>query len=178
MQPDSTGLREREANVGAKPFQRLAIFGWLTAVLVLGADQLTKWWALSVMHVNEHAAIVVTSFFNLVLVHNRGVSFGMLSTSSAIMPWVLKALALGIMAVLVRWLHRSTNRLTALALGLVLGGAAGNVIDRARLGAVVDFLDFHLAGYHWPAFNVADAAICCGVLLLLFDSLFCSKQRT
>ncbi len=78
---------------------------------------------------------------------------------------------------LVLWLRRTDQLLTGLGLGLVIGGAAGNVVDRIRFGAVVDFLDFHLAGYHWPAFNVADAAICVGAALMLADGLLVRRSQ-
>lgn len=145
--------------------------GFLVAIPVVLLDQLTKWLVLADL-MEPHRTVVVTGFFNLVLVWNRGVSFGMFNADSAWGPTILSALALVIAVCLVIWLRRVTNPLVATAIGLVLGGAIGNVIDRARFGAVVDFLDFHAFGYHWPAFNVADSAISVGVALLLYDSLF------
>jgi signal peptidase II len=90
----------------------------------------------------------------------------------------LTALAAGIGAFLIVWLYRETRSVTRLALWLVLAGAVGNTIDRIRFGAVVDFLDLHVAGYHWPAFNVADSAIVVGALMILLDSLGPSQSRT
>lgn len=119
--------------------------------------------------------IPVLPFFNLVLVWNQGVSFGLFGDGSA-GPWLLVLLAAGIVAALVFWLRKADSLLSVAALGLVIGGAVGNVIDRLIHGAVVDFLDFHLAGWHWPAFNVADSAICIGVVMLLAESLFPSRQ--
>ena len=145
--------------------------GLLVALPVILIDQLTKWWMLSVFSEPPYA-IVVTGFFNLVLVWNRGVSFGLFDTSADWGPFLLSGLALFISICLVIWLRRVESRLVATALGLVLGGALGNVIDRFAHGAVVDFLDFHAFGQHWPAFNVADSAITVGVVLLLYDSLF------
>ncbi|HYE00409.1 MAG TPA: signal peptidase II [Alphaproteobacteria bacterium] len=113
----------------------------------------------------------VTSFFNIVLAWNPGVSFGMFAGAHDLMPWILSAVAIAISAVLLRWLWRAESAMAAAGLGMIVGGAIGNVIDRARFGAVVDFLDFHIAGYHWPAFNVADSGITVGVALLLIDSL-------
>ena len=121
--------------------------------------------------------ISVTGFFNFVLVWNRGVSFGMFGSHSHWGPILLTGLALVISVVLLVWLRRVETRLVATAIGLVLGGALGNVIDRLRFEAVVDFLDFHVLGYHWPAFNVADSAISVGVGLLLYDALFESRRR-
>ena len=101
----------------------------------------------------------VTPFFDLVLVWNQGVSFGLLNGAGGSSPWWLIGLAGAIAALLIAWLWRETRALPQAALWLVLGGALGNVTDRLRFGAVVDFLDFHLGGLHWPAFNVADSAI-------------------
>jgi signal peptidase II len=151
--------------------------GLLVALPVVAFDQLTKWWILAEV-MDPPKTIAVTGFFNLVLVWNRGVSFGLFGSESAWGPILLTVLALGIAAGLVVWLRRAESRLAAAAIGLVLGGAIGNVIDRVRFGAVVDFLDFHAAGYHWPAFNVADSAISVGVGLLLYDGLFESRRKS
>lgn len=121
--------------------------------------------------------IQVTPFFNLVVVWNRGISFGIFDSGAAWMPVVLSVLALIITVALVIWLRRTDRRLTAIAIGLVIGGALGNVIDRVRFGAVLDFLDFHAFGWHWPAFNVADSAITIGVVLILLDSWFESREK-
>jgi signal peptidase II len=149
--------------------------GLLVAVLVAVFDQLSKWVVLMMM-MDPPRIIPVTPFFNLVLVWNRGVSFGFLGqVSSDWVPWLLTALALAIMTVLAWWLREATNRLMVLALGLVIGGALGNIIDRLRFSAVVDFLDFYIAEFHWPAFNVADSAITAGAALILYDALFVSR---
>ena len=145
------------------------------AVLVL--DQATKSAVLSFFE-PPAGPVVVAPYFNLVLVWNRGVSFGVLGDQAgAYMPWVLAALALAIVGFLLAWLRRADGPLAATALGLVIGGAIGNVVDRVRFGAVVDFLDFHVAGYHWPAFNVADAAIVVGAGLLLVGGLFAPRRE-
>lgn len=149
--------------------------GLMAAALVTALDQLSKWVVLEIV-MDPPRIIPVTPFFNLVLVWNRGVSFGFLShASSQWMPWLLTALALAIMAVLAWWLRRAATRLMVLALGLVMGGALGNVIDRLRFGAVADFLDVHIAGVHWPAFNMADSAITVGAALILYDVLFAKR---
>lgn len=153
----------------------MAVRGGLIALLVALLDQASKAWILYGMNMPERPPVEVTSFFNVVLVWNHGVSFGMLSMPSTVMPWILKAIALVIVGVLVRWLCQCKDRWVAIALGLVIGGAIGNVIDRARYGAVVDFLDFHWMAQHWPAFNVADSSIFCGVMLLLWDGLLRRK---
>ena len=93
------------------------------------------------------------------------------------MPIILTLVALAITAVMLSWLWKAENKLSAISLGLVIGGALGNVIDRIRFGAVIDFLDFHFFGFHWPAFNIADAAIFIGVALLLFETIMEPKQR-
>ncbi|MBC7136816.1 MAG: signal peptidase II, partial [Oceanibaculum nanhaiense] len=92
-------------------------------------------------------------------------------------PWILSLVAIIIAAGLFVWLRRARNPLLAVALGLVIGGALGNVIDRVRFGAVVDFLDFHISGYHWPAFNIADAAISLGVVMILYHELFLASGQ-
>ena len=145
--------------------------GALVAGLVLVLDQATK--ALALAHLAPAIAHEVTSFFNLVLVWNQGMSFGMLR--GADQPWLLVGLATVIAAALIAWLLRETKPWSRLALWLVLAGALGNVIDRLRYGAVVDFLDFHLGAWHWPAFNVADAAISVGAVLLVLDGLLLSR---
>ncbi|MGH6912339.1 MAG: signal peptidase II, partial [Geminicoccales bacterium] len=137
----------------------MAGLGWTVALLVVGLDQLTKWAALYLLDLPSRP-IEVTSFFNLVMVWNRGVSFGMFSTGGPLAPWLLSGLALAVVIGLAIWLRRTEHWLIAVGLGLVIGGALGNVVDRLRYGAVVDFLDFHVAGWHWPAFNIADAGIC------------------
>jgi len=162
------------AGPSAEPVRMMRLsaprLGLVLAVLIIVLDQLVKWWILgSVMA--PPRIIPLTSFFNLVLVHNRGVSFGMFDTAPHWLPWALALFAVLIAVALLIWMWRSTDRLLAAALGLVVGGALGNVIDRIRFGAVVDFLDFHVAGYHWPAFNVADSAITVGVALLVLDAL-------
>jgi signal peptidase II len=142
---------------------------------VAALDQLSKW--IIVAHVmNPPVQIEVTSFFNLVLTHNRGVSFGMFAAGSELGKWILVGLALMISGFLVRWLFQSSSPFSIIALGLILGGAVGNVIDRVLIGAVVDFLDFHAFGTHWPAFNVADTTIFLGAAGLIFESFFSKDE--
>ncbi len=144
---------------------------WLAlAVLVILLDQASKLWVLGSFHLGE--SLPVTGFFNLVLVFNSGAAFSFLSDAGGWQKWFFIVLALvisGWLAVMIR--QHAAERLQPLAFALVLGGALGNVIDRLRFGAVVDFLDFHVAGWHWPAFNVADSAITIGVVLLLWQQL-------
>ncbi|MAG96247.1 MAG: signal peptidase II [Rhodospirillaceae bacterium] len=144
--------------------------GLALAVAVLLLDRLSKWALID--ELADLGIVKVTPFFNLVMVWNRGISFGFLQSGHDWAPYLLAALALAVALVLAVWLWRSRRRLTAAALGLVIGGALGNVVDRLLWQAVADFFDFHLMGYHWPAFNIADAAIVAGVAGLLMDGLF------
>ena len=146
------------------------------AMAILVADQLTKWWVLLQFEGLSERGRVVTGFFNLVLVWNRGVSFGLFNNAARLNAIVFSALAVAIVLALLIWLWRVRQTLIGAAIGLVVGGAIGNVIDRLRFGAVVDFLDFHAAGWHWPAFNVADAAICVGVALMALDGLLARRE--
>lgn len=141
------------------------------ALAVIAVDQLSKWWIVERV-MQPPRVIPVTPFFNLVMGWNRGVSFGLFNSDSAAAAWVLSALALAIVAFLLVWMARDDRAGCIAALGIVIGGALGNVADRVRFGAVADFLDFHVFGYHWPAFNAADAAISLGALALLADALF------
>jgi signal peptidase II len=142
----------------------------LLAAAIIVVDFATKAWVLGAFHLRE--SVAVTSFFNLVLVMNPGASFSFLADAGGWQKWFFITLALAISAWLVVLIRRhAAERLMPLALAFVLGGALGNVIDRIRFGAVVDFLDFHVAGWHWPAFNVADSAISVGVALLLWQQL-------
>ena len=149
---------------------------WLAlAAVVLILDQISKAWILENFRHLERLS--VTSFFNLVLVFNPGASFSFLADAGGWQKWFFVGLALMISLWLLSLLRKhAQERLLPTALSLILGGALGNVIDRLRFGAVVDFLDFHLAGYHWPAFNVADSAITVGVALMLWHQFRFGKD--
>ena len=151
--------------------------GLILAVLIATLDQVSKWWIVDTV-MQPPRVIPIADFFNLVLGLNRGVSFGLLNMQSPMGRWILAGLALTIIAALLVWMWRTDKRLVTGALGLIVGGAVGNVIDRVLLGAVVDFLDFHWAGYHWPAFNVADIAISCGATALIWDSFFGENESS
>ena len=142
----------------------------LSAVIIV-LDQASKWLILQVV-MQPPRVIEITGFFNLVLTFNTGVSFGLFGNDSPWGPWLLSGLAVAIVIGLLIWLRQQTHLLPALAIGLIVGGALGNVIDRMHQPGVVDFLDFHVAGWHWPAFNIADSAITIGVALLLYDGFF------
>jgi signal peptidase II len=144
---------------------------WLgLAAAVLVFDQVTKY--VITRNLALHEMIEVAPFFNLVLVYNRGAAFSLLSDAAGWQRELFIAIALAA-SIWIAWLLRkyAAQTLFCLALSLILGGALGNVIDRLLYGAVVDFLDFHAFGYHWPAFNVADSAISCGAVLLIWDAL-------
>ncbi len=149
----------------------------MIALLVLVLDQASKWVILKLV-MDPPRIIEVTGFFSLVLAYNRGVSFGLFSSDWSLGPYVLAGIALLIAIGVYFWVRHQHRVLPLVAAGMIIGGAFGNLIDRLVHGAVVDFLDFHLSGYHWPAFNVADSGIVIGVALLLYDSLFASGKTT
>lgn len=144
------------------------------AALVLVLDQAAKFWA--ERSLTLYAPVEVTGFFNLTLVYNPGAAFSLLSAAGGWQRWVLSGIAVGVGLLIVGWLARLPRQawLQVAALGLILGGAMGNLVDRIRVGMVVDFLDFHYAGLHWPAFNIADAAITVGALCLVIAT--CAEQ--
>ena len=144
------------------------------AAVTFICDRFTKWLLLDVWNLGDRS-YEVAPFFNIVAVWNTGVSFGIFQSQSSTAPFLLSGLALAIVLALFIWLKRVENGFMAVSLGLVIGGAIGNTFDRLAFGAVFDFLDFHVLGYHWPAFNVADSAIVVGVLALLYDGLVRSR---
>lgn len=160
-------------------------FGLIIAGVVFIADQISKWIVLGPGRFSPPGCleagygcrfIELTPFFDLQMVWNRGVSFGLLRADQDLARWGLVALSFGISAVFLYWLKTAERRLTAIALGLVVGGALGNVIDRIRFGAVADFLDFNGLWFPW-VFNVADAAITVGALLLAWDMVFVAETE-
>ena len=151
-------------------------FGLSIAFVIFLLDQFSKWAMLELLHLKSQS-YEITSFFNLVLVWNTGVSFGMFAGNGTVKALILVIVAAVIVVVLLQWLRRSSGRLMPFGIGLVIGGAIGNIIDRLRFGAVVDFLDFHLGDWHWPAFNVADSAICVGVVLLCWQSMTSGNSK-
>jgi len=149
--------------------------GFAVAILVYGIDQLIKWTIVTPLDLPNQpgGAIELLPFFRLLWVENHGISMGFLTAGSASGRWMLVGLTGAIAVAVVYWLWRERNRLDAAALGLVLGGALGNITDRVRLGYVADFLDLHFGNWHpFLVFNVADAAITIGVLLLVLRALF------
>jgi signal peptidase II len=141
------------------------------ALLVLAADQASKWWVLNVLDLPSLGTVAVLPVLNLTMVWNRGVTFGLFNSLG---DWGAPALGVGallVVLVLGVWLTRAERPMVAAAIGAIAGGAVGNVIDRMRFGAVVDFIHAHAWGWSWYVFNVADAAIVCGVAALLLDGL-------
>jgi signal peptidase II len=146
------------------------------AALVVLLDQFSKFalfnWVLA-----ETPEIPVAPFFSLVERYNTGISFSLFATDHDIGPWIFAALAAAIALGLLVWLSQTAERLPAIGLALVIGGAIGNVIDRVRIGAVLDFLLFYWRDWAWPAFNLADSAITVGVAFLIYDGVIGDRRR-
>lgn len=167
------------------------LVGYFVALAILAADQLSKFYIVHHVFGGHHDpfftwlfaradifyvhAKTVTSFFNLVMVWNTGISFGMMQSAHDVMPYVLAGVAGVIACGFAVWMWRAASVFASVVGGLVVGGALGNVWDRLRFGAVADFLDFHAFGFHWPAFNVADAAVVVGVILLIIQQFTAQK---
>jgi signal peptidase II len=145
--------------------------GLAVAAVTLAADQASKWFVLHGLRLGTGDVVTVTSFFDLVLAMNRGISYGLLPQDSELGRWVLVMVNLAAAGLFALWLRRVHSSLLAAALGLLIGGALGNAIDRAAFGAVVDFISLHALEWRWYVFNVADAAIVAGVAGLLYDAL-------
>jgi len=147
------------------------------AALTLLADQAHKAWMLYVYDIGGKGVVPLTPFFDLVLVWNRGISYGLLPQESAVGRWGLILFAFAASFALAVWLARLTAPLGAASIGLIIGGAIGNAIDRINYGAVADFFSLHVLGYQWYVFNIADAAIVAGVVGLLYESLFRGHKK-
>jgi len=152
----------------------LARLGLMTAAVTTLLDQALKLWLLFVVGLQEGDQVRVTPFFDLVLVWNKGISYGLFQQNGPFGQWLLLALTAAAVVLLWIWLARSTSRLMAVSLALIIGGAVGNAIDRVAYGAVADFVLLHLTtgsfSFKWYVFNLADAAIVAGVAGLLYDS--------
>jgi signal peptidase II len=158
-----------------KGVTRLGVGAYLLAALVVALDQASKFWILTVFDLPARVSTPVAGPFHLTFVWDRGVSFGLLRAEADLTRWALAAFSVVVAVFLALWVRTAARRLTAVALGLVIGGAIGNVIDRIRFGAVADFLDFSRLWFPW-IFNVADAAITCGIVLLLLDMLLQERK--
>lgn len=143
---------------------------WMSlSIVVVILDQLTKW--LSLHHLTPYQSKAILPFLNFTLMFNRGAAFSFLSEKSQA-AWLFGAVAIAVSVLIVIWLIRlpRSRNLLAIGLSLVLGGAISNLIDRVHYQFVVDFIDFYVGTWHWPAFNLADSAIVCGVIILLLDA--------
>ena len=153
--------------------------GFVVAAVVIGLDQYTK--ALASAELQYRVPVEITAWFDLMLAHNTGAAFSFLASAGGWQRWFLAGVALVVSLVVSVWLTRlkHSEKMLGIALGLVLGGGLGNLIDRVSLGYVVDFISWHYNDWYWPAFNVADSAICVGAVLLVWDSFFgeSSKQE-
>jgi signal peptidase II len=149
----------------------------LVSAVVIVLDLYTKQWASASLELYRPQEVL--SWLNITLAHNYGAAFSFLSDAGGWQRWFFIVLASAVSLALLVWLLRLARHewITALGLALVLGGAIGNLVDRIQLGYVVDFIDVHFSGWHYPAFNVADSAITCGVILLLLDTLLINSSR-
>ena len=157
------------------PARNIKPWLWLAGIIIL-LDQLSKWVVLGTLQPGDSR--YVAPFWNWVLTFNPGAAFSFLSDAGGWQRWFFTVLALGVSGWIVVLLRRHCNEFRlSLALTMVLGGALGNVIDRVRFGAVVDFIQWHVAGYYWPAFNVADSAITVGAIFLVFSQLTAASKK-
>jgi len=152
------------------------IKGLVLAALIIIADQASKFYLLNILGFTPETRMEIAPFLNVVLVWNKGISFGM-GNSFAQAQLIFLSVAIIIVLVLLIWLYRIQESFVGFALGLLIGGAGGNIFDRITQGQVLDFLDFHFASYHWPAFNLADSAVCVGALMLVSKSMFNSEKN-
>lgn len=148
-------------------------------IAVILSDQLSKWWVMTVF-VPHETRVVVPGFFNLTYITNTGAAFGLFAGDHGVIRQVffVSAALAALVALAYLFIHyRSKDRFFVCGIGLIAGGAVGNMVDRLRFGEVVDFLDFYINKYHWPAFNVADAAICIGVGLFMLGNVRDAKKE-
>jgi len=173
-----------------------SVFNIIMIAFVIVCDQITKWmvteliirpenggksidfvtWISTLPSKVSYAQFEILPFYNIVLVWNYGVSFGMFNNQSTENAFLLVGISLVIAFILLIWMLGSPSKYASLGLALAIGGAFGNIIDRVRFGAVIDYIDIHAMGYHWPAFNVADSAIVVGIGIVIIQSLFFEKK--
>ena len=155
----------------------LSLLGLSLAVAILVVDQVHKWWMLSVYDIQAKGRVTVLSFLDLEFVKNTGVSYGLFLQNTRQGQWLLASFAALAVCAMAIWLARGvTTKLVATSLGLIMGGAASNAIDRLNLGGVADFFSLHAYGFYWYVFNLADVAIVAGVVGLIYDSLGPSRK--
>ena len=153
------------------------ITGLILAAFIFISDQIVKYWVLTTLDLRNRGQVEVIDIFNFTYVENHGVSLGMLTADSAMERWLLVAMTAAISVGVLVWLWREQNRQDVMALGLILGGALGNIVDRARFGYVVDYADLHFGNIRpFLVFNVADAAITIGVVILLMRALLVREK--
>jgi len=150
--------------------------GYLTAIIVIIADQITKFWIIDKIMLPPRI-ITINEYFNIVLTWNNGISFGLFNNDNKINALVISSIAIVIILFLIRLLSKAETKKLNIGFGLIIGGAVGNIVDRSIYGAVMDFLDLHIGTYHWPAFNIADSSITIGAIILIADSLFSQKKN-
>ncbi|MCP4394077.1 MAG: signal peptidase II [Alphaproteobacteria bacterium] len=150
--------------------------GLIVAFIATLIDQITKWWFMEVFLKPPTNYVHIMPSLNIVKAWNKGISFSMFSSEGDVGRWVLVALSLSITIWLLTWLRKEKDKYTLVALGLIIGGAVGNMIDRIRIGAVADFIDVYYGTYHWPAFNGADSFIFIGAAIILISSFVCDKN--
>ena len=155
-----------------------ARIGVVTALVTLLLDQITKLYALFGYDLPVREPVRLTPFLDLIVVWNRGISYGLFQQHTEVGRWILVVVSLAAALALSVWIRRTEGRLLAACLGLIVGGAIGNAIDRVAFGAVFDFIHFHIGTFSWYVFNVADAAIVAGVAGLIYDSFVLEKRRT
>jgi len=146
--------------------------GAISALIAFLLDRVSKWWFIDVYELPLKGTVEILPIFDVVMVWNRGVSFGFLSANDDLGRWTLVAMNLVIVAVLLYWLKSAKNIMLSSAIGLVIGGAFGNIYDRIKFGAVADFFQFHWQEWYFAVFNVADSFIFIGAMLLIFNSTF------
>src|SRR5918998_4871840 len=154
-----------------------ARFGAVTALVTLVLDQASKLYLLFAYELPLKEPLVLAPFLELIVVWNRGISYGLFQQESEFGRWVLLAVMIAAAVGLSVWMARASSRLLAASLGLIVGGAVGNAVDRVAYGAVFDFVHVHVGQFSWYVFNIADAAIVAGVVGLLYDSLVLEKRR-
>ncbi len=152
---------------GLRFWGRYNVLGLAIAVLALAADQLHKYWMIEIYRIGERGRVEITSFFDLVMAWNPGISYGLLPQDSAAGRLLLVGFSILAVAALFLWMSNAASRPVAVSIGLIVGGALGNLIDRLLHGAVADFFSFHYAGFYWYIFNIADVAITVGVIGLI-----------
>jgi signal peptidase II len=151
--------------------------GALIAVLTFAIDQAHKWWMLLVYGIEAKGRVALTPFLDLVFVKNKGVSYGLLTQDGHGGQWILASFAVLVAFGLWIWLaYAGSSRIMSISLGLIMGGALGNALDRILIGGVADFFSFHAFGFYWYVFNIADVAIVAGVIGLLYDSWASSRN--